>query len=72
MTDENDDTPRKTPPTPEEVAEYEREVRHLIQRRAPFDKHMHYLRDRLAENDEQPENRADDGLDRPALPTDRS
>lgn len=49
--DQDDDAPKKNPPTPEEVAEYEREVRQLIQRRAPFDKHLEFLRDRLAEKE---------------------
>ena len=54
MTDENDDdAPKKTPPTPEEVAEYEKAVRQLIRHRAPFDRQMQFLRDRLDEKADQ-------------------
>jgi hypothetical protein len=56
--DQTDDAPKKTPPTPEEVAEYEQAVRHLIRRRAAFDPHLKFLRDMLEdkagqEDDEQ-------------------
>jgi hypothetical protein len=50
MTDDrDDDAPRKTPPTQEEIAEYEQAVRQLIHRRAPFDRHLRFLKERLKE-----------------------
>ncbi len=53
----DDDAPQKTPPTPEEVAEYELAVRHLIRRRAPFDQHMKFLKELLQQKAGQDDNK---------------
>lgn len=54
MTDDpDDDEARKTPPTQEEIAEYEQAVRQLIPRRAPFDPHLRFLKERLQQTTDQ-------------------
>lgn len=51
--DQDDDTPLKKPPTQDEIAEYERDVRQLIHFRSAFDKHLQFLDDMLSEKERQ-------------------
>lgn len=53
--DQDEDAPKKGPPTQDEIEQYERDVRRLIRFRSAFDKHMQFLEDRLAEKERQAE-----------------
>jgi cytochrome c peroxidase len=59
LDDQDDDMPSKEPPTPEEIAEFEKNVRQLIRFRSPFDKHMKDLDDMLSERERQVEKPGD-------------
>lgn len=52
--DQEDDgpaVPKATPATPEEIAEFEKNVRQLIRFRSAFDKNMRFLDEMIAEKE---------------------